>query len=392
MEIIRKLEAQVLRLSGDFPVIGILGPRQSGKTTLVKMISGKLGKPTIYLDLENDSDLAKLSDPGIYLQQYRDYCVIIDEIQRMPALFALIRSLVDQQRDPGRFILLGSASPALIRESAESLAGRIAYLELTPFRLDEIESVNDWQKLWLRGGFPLSYLAGNERKSFEWRQFFLQTLIERDMAMSGLSQDPVLSRRFVRMISAMNGNLWNTENISRSLGIHSQTVTKYLNFLDHTFLVNRLLPYSTNSLKRLVKSPKIFIRDSGLLHYLAGIETIDDLYNTPLLGNSWEGFVINQIKSVLGSDTETYFYRTHQGAECDLIIFRGNKIQACIEIKFASAPKVTKGFFISIDDLQCENNFVIIPGDENYRISEKIIVNGLNYFISNSLPGLLFHS
>jgi len=389
MDIIRKLEAEVLRLSSDFPVVGIIGPRQSGKTTLVKMISGKLGKPAIYLDLENDADLAKLADPGIYLEQYRDYCVIIDEIQRLPGLFALIRSLVDQHRVAGRFILLGSASPVLIRESAESLAGRIAYLELTPFRLDEISDGTDWQQLWLRGGFPLSYLADNDRKSFEWRQFFFQTLIERDIALSNLAQDPMLIRRFMRMIAFMHGNLWNTENMSRSLGIHSQTVNKYLNFLEYTFIVSRLMPFSPNSLKRLIKSPKIYIRDSGLLHYLSGLETINDLFNTPLLGNSWEGFAINQIQSVIGQKAETYFYRTHQGAECDLIILKGNKILACVEIKYTSAPKPSKGYYVSIEDLNSDNNFIIIPGTENYRVTKDIKVNGLNDFIKTTLPGLI---
>lgn len=389
MEINRKLESEVMRLSGDFPVVGIIGPRQCGKTTLAKMVMNKLQKPSIYLDLENDADLAKLVDPGIYLEQYRNHCVVIDEIQRLPSLFAMLRSLVDQNRIAGRFILLGSASPVLIRESAESLAGRIAYLELTPFRIDELPISIPWQELWTKGGYPLSLLAGNERNSFEWRRFFLQTFIERDISASGLSADPVIIRRFLKMIAAIHGNLWNTENFSRSLGIHTQTVNRYLNFFENTFLITRLMPYSTNLSKRMVKSPKIYLRDSGIYHYLNDLSTLGDIWNSPLLGNSWEGFVVNQIQSAIGQRAETYFYRTHQGAEFDLVISKGNKIKAGIEIKYTSAPKPSKGYYISAEDLKPENNFIIIPGTEQYQMGQKIFVNGLNYFIDTVLPSLI---
>jgi uncharacterized protein len=389
MEVIRKLEVDLFRLINDYPVVGLIGPRQSGKTTLAKMLMRKLDKPSVYLDLENDADLSKLADPGIYLEQYRNHCVIIDEIQRMPALFPQLRSMIDQYRIPGRFVLLGSASPVLVRESAESLAGRIAYLELTPFRLDEIDDSADGHQLWSRGGYPLSFLAENERKSYEWRQFFMQAFIERDIAMSGLSADPIIIRRFLKMISVLHGNLWNTESLSRSLGINSVTVNKYLNFLEHMFLVSRLMPFSNNNLKRLVKSPKIYIRDSGLLHFLNGIESKDDLFNNPILGNSWEGFVINQIQSVIGTKAETFFYRTHQGAECDLVILKGVKIVACIEIKYTSAPKPSKGYYISTEDLNSNNNFLLIPGAEQYQISKNIFVNGLSYFLNTTLPAMI---
>lgn len=389
MEINRKLEQETLRLAADYPVVGIIGPRQCGKTTLAKKVMGKLNKASVYLDLENDDDLSKLSEPGIFLQQYKDQCVVIDEIQRLPQLFALLRSLVDQHRIPGRFILLGSASPVLIRESSESLAGRIAYLELTPFRLDEVAGNYTWQELWCRGGFPLSFLTENDQKSFEWRQFFLQSYIERDIPMLGLAADPVVIKRFLKMIAAFHGNLWNTESFSRSLGIHAQTVNRYVNFLENAFLVSRLLPFSTNISKRLVKSPKIYIRDSGIMHFLNNLVTMDDLWNSPLLGNSWEGFVVMQIQSVIRNKAELYFYRTHQGAECDLLIVKGNSVKACIEIKFTSSPKVTKGFFISIGDLHSDNNFIIIPGEGNYLVSKNIVVNGLNMFLTKTLPELI---
>lgn len=380
---------EILRLLEDYPVVGIIGPRQCGKTTLVKIVMGKLQNPFVYLDLENDDDLAKLAEPGFYLQQYKDHCIVIDEVQRMPDLFPILRSLIDQDRIPGRFILLGSASPVLIKGSSESLAGRIAYLELTPFRLDEISGNYSWKQLWSRGGFPLSFLSGNDRKSYEWRQFFLQTYVDRDIAVSGLSADPQVIKRLLRMVAAMNGNLMNTEGLSRSLGIHVQTVNRYINYLENSFLVSRLLPFSTNIPKRLVKSPKIYIRDSGILHYLNNLTTLDDIINSPFAGSSWEGFVINQIQSVIGYKAESYFYRTHQGAECDLIIKTGIEINACIEIKLTSSPKVTKGFYISMDDLKSKNNFVIIPGDENYKISENITVNGLNFFLTKTLPYLV---
>jgi len=389
MDIARRLELEVLRLLNDYPVVGIIGPRQCGKTTLAKEVMGKLNKATIYLDLENDDDLSKLSEPGILFQQYRDHCIVIDEIQRMPHLFALLRSLVDQQRIPGRFILLGSASPVLIRESSESLAGRIAYLELTPFSLDEVDGQDIWKQLWCRGGFPLSFLAGDDLKSFEWRQFFLQTFIERDIPMLGLAADPVVIRRFLKMLAAFHGNLWNTESFSRSLGIHTQTVNKYLNFLENAFLVYRLQPFSTNISKRLVKSPKIYLRDSGIMHCFNNLNTVDELWNSPLLGNSWEGFAIMQIQSIIRNKAELYFYRTHQGAECDLIIVKGNTVKACIEIKFTSSPKMSKGFYVSTEDLHSENNYILIPGEESYQVSKNTIVNGLDLFLKKTLPEIL---
>jgi predicted AAA+ superfamily ATPase len=389
MDILRKLEEEALRLASDYPVLGIIGPRQCGKTTLAKKMMGKLSKASIYLDLENDDDLSKLSEPGIFLQQYWDQCVVIDEVQRMPKLFALLRSLVDQHRIPGRFILLGSSSPVLIRESSESLAGRIAYLELTPFRLDEVNGNYTWKQLWCRGGFPLSFLADDDQKSFEWRQFFLQSYIERDIPMLGLAADPIVIKRFLKMLAAFHGNLWNTENLSRSLGIHSQTVNKYVNFLENAFLVYRLQPFSTNISKRLVKSPKIYIRDSGIMHFLNNLVTVDDLWNSTLLGNSWEGFAIMQIHSVVRNIAELYFYRTHQGAECDLVIVKGNVVKSCIEIKFTSSPKISKGFFISTEDLHSDKNYIIIPGEENYPISKNAVVNGLDFFLTKTLTELI---
>ena len=389
MDIIRKLEQEALRLLEDYPVVGIIGPRQCGKTTLAKMVMTRLTRASIYLDLENDDDLSKLTEPGIFLQQYRDQCVVIDEIQRMPQLFALLRSMVDQHRVAGRFILLGSASPVLIRESSESLAGRIAYLELTPFRLDEVAGQESWKQLWCRGGFPLSFLAGNDQKSFEWRQFFLQSYIERDIPMLGLPADPVVIRRFLKMLAAFHGNLWNTESFSRSLGIHTQTVNRYINFLENAFLVYRLQPYSINISKRLVKSPKIYLRDSGIMHCFNNLVTVDELWNSPLLGNSWEGFAIMQIQSVIQNRAELYFYRTHQGAECDLVIVKGNSVSACIEVQFTSSPKITKGFYISTEDLHCENNYIIIPGEENYQVSKNTTVNGLDLFMTKTLPGII---
>jgi predicted AAA+ superfamily ATPase len=207
--------------------------------------------------------------------------------------------------------------------------------------------------------------------------------------MLGLPADPVVIRRFLKMLAAFHGNLWNTESFSRSLGIHTQSVNKYIYFLENAFLVYRLQPYSTNIAKRLVRSPKIYLRDSGIMHCFNSLVTVDELWNSPLLGNSWEGFAIMQIQSVIQKRAELYFYRTHQGAECDLIIVKGNTVMACIEIKFTSSPKITKGFYISTEDLQCKNNFIIIPGEETYQISKNTTVIGLDLFLVKTLPGMI---
>lgn len=363
-----------------FPAVGLLGPRQAGKTTLVKNL--KLDRESIYLDLEKASDRAKLKDAELFLKDQADKTVILDEIQLMPELFAALRSLIDEQREPGRFILLGSASPDLIRKSADSLAGRIGYLELHPFFLGEVEN-GELEKLWIRGGFPLSFLAKSERESQLWRQNFIKTYLERDLAQIGLSTDPRLVERFWRMLANAQGGIWNGESFARALGITRPTVNRYLEYLEGSFMVRVLRPFHHNIKKRLVKSPKVFIRDAGLLHSLAGIESMESLRNQVLIGASWEGFVMEQITATFGEEYEYYFYRTHQGAECDLLLVKNGVVKTAIEIKNTLSPKLTKGLQVSMEDTGAEHGLVICRIDQGYPLSDKVRSVGLKEFFTS---------
>jgi hypothetical protein len=361
-----------------FPAVGLLGPRQVGKTTLVKYL--KLDRESIYIDLEKASDRAKMGDAELFLKENSDRAVILDEIQLMPELFSALRSLIDEQREPGRFILLGSASPDLISKSADSLAGRIGYLELPPFYLGEVDK-NELGKLWIRGGFPLSFLAKSERESQLWRQNFIKTYLERDLAQIGLSTDPRLVERFWMMLANAQGGIWNGESFARALGITRPTVNRFLEYLEGSFMVRVLIPFHQNIKKRLVKSPKVFIRDSGLLHSLTGVDSMDSLRNQVLIGASWEGFVIEQITATFGEEYEYYFYRTHQGAECDLLLVKNGMVKAAIEIKNTLSPKLTKGLQISMEDTRAEEGFVICRIEESYPLSDKVRAVGLREFL-----------
>jgi len=363
-----------------FPAVGLLGPRQVGKTTLVKNL--KLEKESLYLDLEKASDRAKLVDPELFLKAHADKTVILDEIQLMPELFAELRSLIDEQREPGRFILLGSASPDLIRKSADSLAGRIGYLELTPFYLGEVET-DELEKLWIRGGFPLSFLAKSDRESQLWRQNFIKTYLERDLAQIGLSTDPRLVERFWMMLANAQGGIWNAESFAKALGITRPTVNRYLEFLEGSFMVRVLAPFHQNIKKRLVKSPKVFIRDAGLLHSLTGVTSMDSLINQLLVGPSWEGFVIEQIIATLREEYEYYFYRTHQGAECDLLLVKNGVVKTAIEIKNTLSPKLSKGMQISMEDTGAEKGVIICRISDGYPLSEKVRAVGLMKFLKD---------
>ncbi|MBN3581402.1 ATP-binding protein [Algoriphagus aestuarii] len=362
-----------------FPAVGLLGPRQVGKTTLVKNL--KLDKDSIYIDLEKSSDRAKLVDPELFLKAHVEKTVILDEIQLMPELFAELRSIIDEQREPGRFIVLGSASPDLIRNSADSLAGRIGYLELTSFFLGEVEA-SELEKLWIRGGFPLSFLAKTDRESQIWRQNFIKTYLERDLAQIGLSTDPRLVERFWIMLANAQGGIWNGESFARALGITRPTVNRYLEFLEGSFMVRVLHPFHQNIKKRLVKSPKIFIRDTGLLHSLTGVDSMEALRNLVQIGASWEGFVIEQITATFGDEYEYYFYRTHQGAECDLLLVKNGIVKKAIEIKNTLSPKLTKGLQISMEDTGAEEGFVICRIEEGFPLLDKVKAVGLREFLS----------
>ena len=386
MDIIRNIEPLLKEYLTIFPVVGIIGPRQVGKTTLARSL-GK-NQAIHYLDLESAADRQKLSDPVLYLQNHQDKLVILDEIQQMPQLMAELRGIIDADRRVGRFIILGSASPTLIKKSADSLAGRIGYIELPSFTLNEVSSENE-TKLWHRGGFPLSYLAVSDRRSMIRRKNFIKTYIEKDLALLGLTAEPQTIERFWRMLASVHGNLWNSESIGRSMGLTHPTINRYLDLMEGAFLVRRLQPYFVNIPKRLVKSPKIYLRDSGILHAFKDIIQEKDLLDDPQVGASWEGFVIEQIIETMQNvliNGQAYFYRTQQGAECDLIIEHNGKVKAAIEIKISSAPQISKGFRITMIDTDAEQGFVIAKTNETYKVEENITVTSLNTFLQEILP------
>jgi predicted AAA+ superfamily ATPase len=375
----RNIFKQIENDLANFPVVGLLGPRQVGKTTLAKQIREKYTQ-SVYLDLELDSDLFKLTNAENYLKQQANSLVIIDEIQRKPDLFPLIRALCDQTiSQNGRFLVLGSSSPDLIKQSSESLAGRISYNELKPFsalELNQEKSPNMILKLWTRGGFPDSFLAKEESLSHRWRTAFIDTFLERDIPNLGISIPAVKLKQFWTMLSHNQGQLLQASMLAKSLGISSPSIARYLGLLEDLFMVRKLIPWYKNPKKRLVKTPKVYIRDSGLLHSLLSITTTDQLYSHPIAGYSWEGFVIEQILSLVWPNDEVFFYRTSAGAELDLIIPDPSPDAngyIGIEIKYSENPKLTKGFYHSVDDLQLNKTYVVYLGTEEIPISSSVI-------------------
>jgi len=389
MYVYRKITPNVLGLIRNFPVVGIIGPRQVGKTTLVKELIDEIDKQCIYLDLELPEDFSKLHDPQIYLEQHEEKCVILDEIQRIPNIFSILRALIDRKREPGRFVILGSASPNLLKQSSETLAGRIVYTELSPFNLMEIIKDHDMVDHWFKGGFPDAFLSIKNDIFTTWMRNFIQTYLERDLQLLGLSADSVLMRRLWTMIAHYHGGIWNASTFAKSLGITVPTVNRYINFLEAAFIIRRLEPYYYNLKKRLVKSPKIYIRDTGILHYLVGINNLESLYGHSLIGNSWEGYVIEQIHQMLPDELKLYYYRTHHGAESDLMLVKGTEPKACIEIKYTSQPKQSRGFPIVVDDLKTPINFIITPKSNTYLINKTTHVCNLADFLSKQLVRLL---
>jgi len=372
--IARSLENDVLLSLGQFPAVGIIGSRQVGKTTLAMMIAQGRSDKAVYLDLERPSDLAKLGDAELYLRSAADSLVIIDEIQRKPELFPVLRSLIDEQRRPGRFLVLGAASPALLRQSSESLAGRIVYHELKPFDLREVgASLEEINLLWNRGGYPESFLAESDSTSLNWREAFIQTYLERDIPNLGLHIPAVTLRRFWLMLAHCHGQLWNASKIAGSLGVDSRTVRRYLDVLEDTFMVRQLQPLHANLKKRLVKSPKVYLRDAGLLHALFGIRSHEQLLGHPAAGASWEGWCMEQVLSVVPSNTAAYFYRTSGGAEIDLVLQPpGGGSLVAVEAKFSLDPRPTRGFWSALGDLQPARSFVVYPGTELYPLDKTV--------------------
>jgi uncharacterized protein len=309
----------------------------------------------------------------MFLSQYKDRLVIIDEMQKMPQLFSLMRALVDQKRVSGRFLILGSASPSLIKHASESLAGRIIYHELTPFLLNEAgNNPETIQKLWLRGGYPDSFLSVDDPDSLDWRNAFIKTYLERDIPQLGLRLPANTLRRFWTMLAHLSGQLFNASAIARSLGVTAPTVSHYLDIMVDTFIVRRLEPFFPNVKKRLTKSPKVYIRDAGILHALLMADSMDSLSGNPIVGNSWEGFIIEQITGVLPDSCKAYFYRTDAGAEMDLVIVSGRKKITGIEIKYSLSPKPTKGFWSALTDTGCKKAFIVYPGTEFYPLADNV--------------------
>ena len=369
----RRIEENIIENLKHFPAIGLVGPRQSGKTTLAKIIAKKWNQPVIYLDLENPQDFEKLDNSQLYLEQFKKHLVILDEAQRKPELFPLLRSLIDEDKRPGRFMILGSASPSLKRQASESLAGRIAYHELSPFTLDEV-GISDAKlnKLWLRGGYPQSYLADSDKIATTWLQNFIQTHLERDLPALGVRVPSTTLLRFWTMIAHCNGQLWNAAKLADSLGVDSKTTRRYLDLLEDTFMIRQLQPFFANIKKRLVKSPKIYIRDTGLLHTLLKIYSFDDLTANPVLGASWEGFCLEQIIALKPSRFDIYFYRTQAAAEIDLVLTKGLKAEIAVEIKYSLTPKMTKSATNAIGELNPKRTWIVYPGKESYPIRKNV--------------------
>ena len=333
------------------------------------------------MDLESKVDLAKLDDPYIFLDSYKDKIVILDEIQRKPDLFNDLRSIIDADRKPGRFIMLGSASQKLLKQTSETLAGRIGYLELMPFTIPEI---NDYNKLWFRGGFPDSYLASSDRLSGIWLSNFIKTFLSRDIPALGIKIPPLQLEQFWEMLSHLNGQVWNASLIGKNFGLSSPTIKSYLSILESTYMLRQLYPYSVNLKKRLVKTPKVYIRDTGILHSLLGIPSMERLFGHPVLGASYEGWVIEQVCSSLNERTRHYFYRTHAGAEIDLLLETPDELIA-VEIKRSLSPSVSRGFYEAVKDLNIESKFIIYPGEERYTIKNNIDVISIDLFIKEVL-------
>ncbi|MFG0320081.1 MAG: ATP-binding protein [Planctomycetota bacterium JB042] len=365
----RHLET-VLRLLRQSPVVALLGARQVGKTTLAREIVRRWKQPTLHLDLERSSDLARLSDPQLALER-RKGLVVLDEVQRKPDVFETLRVLADRPRKPSRFLVLGSASPHLLRQSAESLAGRIAYHELPGFLVDEVGPAN-LDRLWLRGGFPRAYTARTEDASRRWRDDFLRTFLERELPDLGLRTPPEALRRFWSMLAHWHGQVWNASELGRSLGANDKTAHRYLDILCATYMVRTLRPWHENLRKRQVRSPKVYLTDTGLLHRLLGIRDRHDLDGHPKVGASWEGFLVQQVIGRLGArPEECHFWKAHAGPELDLLVVRGRR-RLGFEFKRTAAPEVTRSMHLAMEALGWKKLTVVHAGPESFPLARNV--------------------
>jgi len=381
----RRIKKQLIAALDRQAAVVLVGPRQVGKTTLAREIGNERGG--IYLDLENRNDRDKLIDPYFFLKRYEEQLVILDEIHRVPELFQELRGLIDEGRSKGlrtgRFLILGSASVELLMQSGESLAGRIEYVDLNPFDVTEIEpGEKALDRLWVQGGFPDSFLAESEEDSLKLRENFIRTYLERDIPQLGPRIPSETLERFWMMLAHSQGGMLNASRLASGLSLSAPTVSKYVDLLVDLLLVRRLKPYLPNLGKRLVKAPKVYVRDSGLLHGLLGLRNFNEISGHPVVGASWEGFVIENLLSMLSYRTPVSFYRTSAGAEIDLVIeFPGKPEIWAIEIKRGFSAKPAKGFYHALEDIQPDKSFVVNSGDEGYPISEGVEALGIREMV-----------
>ncbi len=374
----RRLKNRLIYLINHYPAVGLLGPRQVGKTTLALEIAQQ--RPSVYLDLESVTDLAKLTDPEQYFADHEDDLVVLDEVHRVPELFQTLRGVIDRgrrrARKAGRFLLLGSAAIDLLKQSGESLAGRISYLELAPF--DALEGPADaLDTLWVRGGFPSSFLAEDDELSLKWRQDFIRTYLEREIPQFGPRIPAETLRRFWTMLTHNQAELLNAAKLARGLGVDGKTVAGYLDLLVDLLLVRRLPAWHRNVGKRLVKSPKVYVRDTGIAHALLGLRNKEDVLGHPVAGQTWETLAIETLIAAAPEGTEASFYRTSAGAEIDLVLVLPNRQLWAIEIKRSSAPKVGKGFHMACADLKPDLQSVVYSGTERFSLGHKVEAIGL---------------
>lgn len=369
----RAIKPLLLDALDHAPAVALLGPRQVGKTTLALDIARV--RPAVYLDLESEQDRAKIAEAELYLADHLDTLVILDEVHRAPGLFPSLRGLIDRARRTGRktglYLMLGSASLDLLKQAGETLAGRVAYLELTPFHVGET-GADALDRLWLRGGFPESFLAESDARSLRWRQDFIRSYLEREIPQFGRRIAAETLRRFWTMLAHHQGGLLNTAQFARNLGVDVKTAGSYLDLLVDLLLVRRLQPWHANLRKRLIKSPKTYVRDSGLVHALLNIPDKETLLSHPVVGASWEGFVIENLLANAAPSVQPYFYRASGGAKVDLLLAWPDGRLWAIEVKRSLAPKVERGFHAACNDLRPERRFVVYPGNERYRLTEDI--------------------
>lgn len=382
MKIDRTAYLQVIRARLlENPVVSLIGPRQAGKTTLARALAAEASEPVHFFDLESPADLARLSNPELVLQSLTGL-VVIDEVQRRPDLFPLLRVLADRRPLPARFLVLGSASPDLVKAGSESLAGRVSFVDVTGLALSELDHAA-LPKLWWRGGFPRAYLAPDDSVTRQWHDDFFRTFLERDIPQLGIQVPAVTLRRFWTMVAHFHGQILNQAELARALGSSEPTARRYLDILTGTFMVRQLPPWFENLKKRQVKSPKVYVQDAGILHALLGIHDADGLLAHPKLGASWEGFCLEQILSLTG-DRNAYFWATHSGAELDLLLFRSGQ-RLGFEFKFTERPTTTKSMRIALHDLALDHLSIVYPGKEAYPLDDMITATPLPHLLDTLL-------